>query len=349
MDMQEQYPSSIALDLGNRRKDEYGLERMGLFSHIPNRLSLLNDCGVPPGADRIECQHHLFQSRVQPAGFLEQFGTELSQQGLRSRKRTRKSSSVGKLQAVQGSSPVVSTGLSLALDNELIQASPIATTTGRSEIASPLSSLSEEISSQLLQQQDEFDQFLMKQAEQLANTLAENRQKRSIALLLTVEEFVSRLLREKNLELENLKRTSIELEDRVKVLSEEARMWQIRAKSNETLMLALRNNLQEAFAQNRDKIKDGSGNCAADDAESAHYDANSPLQNGALRNMCKELTRACKICQSKEVSILLLPCRHLCICKDCQGPIQRCPLCLCVRSGSVEVYVCGSGEIYWEF
>jgi len=41
--------------------------------------------------------------------------------------------------------------------------------------------------------------------------------------------------------------------------------------------------------------------------------------------------KLCVICQDKEKCIMILPCRHLCICQDCQGPLQRqnnnCPIC----------------------
>jgi hypothetical protein len=42
--------------------------------------------------------------------------------------------------------------------------------------------------------------------------------------------------------------------------------------------------------------------------------------------------KLCVICQDKEKCIMILPCRHLCICQDCQGPLTRfgnnvCPIC----------------------
>ena len=41
--------------------------------------------------------------------------------------------------------------------------------------------------------------------------------------------------------------------------------------------------------------------------------------------------KLCVICQDKEKCIMILPCRHLCICQDCQEPLNRlnnnCPIC----------------------
>ena len=41
--------------------------------------------------------------------------------------------------------------------------------------------------------------------------------------------------------------------------------------------------------------------------------------------------KLCVVCQDKEKCIMILPCRHLCICQDCQAPLQErnnhCPIC----------------------
>lgn len=42
--------------------------------------------------------------------------------------------------------------------------------------------------------------------------------------------------------------------------------------------------------------------------------------------------KLCVICQDNEKCIMILPCRHLCICQDCQEPLRRrgnnmCPIC----------------------
>ena len=34
----------------------------------------------------------------------------------------------------------------------------------------------------------------------------------------------------------------------------------------------------------------------------------------------------CRACKKKEVSVLLIPCRHLCICTECEGFISVCPV-----------------------
>jgi hypothetical protein len=50
--------------------------------------------------------------------------------------------------------------------------------------------------------------------------------------------------------------------------------------------------------------------------------------------------RYCVICQAKEKSVVLLPCRHMCLCDDCSGSnkIDVCPLCRKAIAHRISVY-----------
>mmetsp|Transcript_15981 Transcript_15981/g.15342 ORF Transcript_15981/g.15342 Transcript_15981/m.15342 type:complete len:419 (+) Transcript_15981:261-1517(+) len=50
--------------------------------------------------------------------------------------------------------------------------------------------------------------------------------------------------------------------------------------------------------------------------------------------------RYCVICQAKEKSVVLLPCRHMCLCDDCSGSnkIEFCPLCRRPIAHRISVY-----------
>lgn len=37
--------------------------------------------------------------------------------------------------------------------------------------------------------------------------------------------------------------------------------------------------------------------------------------------------RDCVVCQSAAVSVVLLPCRHACVCHSCSARFQACPIC----------------------
>ena len=54
----------------------------------------------------------------------------------------------------------------------------------------------------------------------------------------------------------------------------------------------------------------------------------------------EEENRMCVICQEERKSVLLMPCRHLCCCRDCsrREELTRCPLCRNHISQKIDVY-----------
>ena len=52
-----------------------------------------------------------------------------------------------------------------------------------------------------------------------------------------------------------------------------------------------------------------------------------------------EDSNLCVICMDKKVSILVLPCAHLCMCPECAGCMTHCPLCRKTFKGYVRVFL----------
>jgi hypothetical protein len=50
--------------------------------------------------------------------------------------------------------------------------------------------------------------------------------------------------------------------------------------------------------------------------------------------------RMCVICQEREKSVVLLPCRHMCLCAECalHDHLQQCPLCRRRIEDRISVY-----------
>ena len=168
----------------------------------------------------------------------------------------------------------------------------------------------------------------------------EKRQRHYRALLGAAEESVARKLREKEAEVEKATRKNAELEARAAQLSIEAQVWQAKARDQEAQATSLQVQLQRAImsggasAQDSRRVEDQLG-CAvgvdgqAEDAESAYVDPDRVVVSRPT----------CKACRKRAASVVLLPCRHLCLCTECDQVAQACPLCLIMRNSSVEVYL----------
>lgn len=157
------------------------------------------------------------------------------------------------------------------------------------------------------------------------------RQRHMASLLSSLEKGVARKLQEKDVELESITRKNKQLVESMKQVTSEAQNWCYMAKYNESVVNVLKNNLQQAMQGCAGK--EGSGESDADDAASC-IDPNNYLSGGGR---WRDLM--CKACKVKEVCILLMPCRHFCLCKQCEGFASVCPVCQMITSASFEVYL----------
>ncbi|XP_058089549.1 probable BOI-related E3 ubiquitin-protein ligase 2 [Magnolia sinica] len=225
----------------------------------------------------------------------------------------------------------VSTGLGLSLDDRRM-----ASSSGDSPV---LSLLDEEIDRELQRQDTEMDRFVKLQGERLRQAILKKVQANQLQTLSSVEEKILQKLREKEAEVEDINKKNMELEERMKQLNVEAGAWQHRAKCNENMITALKFNLQQVFAQGRDS-KEGCGDSEVDDTASCcdggaiDFHLLASKENKDLKD-----SMTCKVCRVNEVCMLLLPCRHLCLCKDCENKLSYCPLCQTSKFIGMEIYI----------
>lgn len=214
-------------------------------------------------------------------------------------------------------------------------------TSSRSNTVLPVT-LSSRLFAQISKQQNEISDLLKIQTEQLRLVIEERTRLHSKTFLATVGEGLSRRLRARDMELERMSQKNMELEQKVNHLSLETQAWQSKAWSYDAMVSALRANLQQALMhQTRCQVKmEGFGE-SDNDASSPYVDEVAAQQTRATPAMTSKaaLQRACKKCKSKEVSILLLPCLHLCVCSECRDEIERCPACNFQICDRVEVYL----------
>ncbi|KAJ1399487.1 Zinc finger, RING-type [Sesbania bispinosa] len=238
----------------------------------------------------------------------------------------------------------VSTGLRLSYDDDERNSSVTSASGSMTATPSIILSLGDNIRTELDRQQEELDQYIKLQKEQLSKGVRDMKQKHMASLLTSIEKGINKKLKDKDVEIENMNRKNRELAERIKQVAIEAQNWHYRAKYNESVVNALRNNLQQAISQGVEQGKEGFGDSEVDDAAS-YIDPNNFLSipGAPMKSICKSYqgmeNLSCRACKAKEVSMLLMPCRHLCLCKDCDGFINVCPVCQLIKTGSVEVYL----------
>lgn len=181
--------------------------------------------------------------------------------------------------------------------------------------------------------------FFCKQEENIMKGVREMKQRHTVTFLNAVERGVSRKFREKELEIESMNCKNKELMERIKQANLEVQSWHHRAKYNESVVNALKSNLKQVLAQGPVQAKEGCGDSEVDDAAS-YTNQNLPgIVGGPANPVFMDKQMNCRACRVKEVNVLFLPCRHLCLCMDCEGFIDVCPVCRVMKTASVQVFM----------
>ncbi|KAA8528524.1 hypothetical protein F0562_035879 [Nyssa sinensis] len=255
------------------------------------------------------------------------YGLESKKKRLKEQDFLENNSQISSLDFLQPRS--VSTGLGLSLDNGRLASS------GDSPF---LALIGDDIDRELQRQDAEIDRFLKVQGDRLRQAVLEKVQANQLQTISYFEEEALQKLREKETEVENINKKNTELELRMEQLAVEAGAWQQRARNNENMINSLKFNLQQVYAQSRDS-KEGCGDSEVDDTASC---CNGRAIDFHLlckeNNEMKELM-TCKVCRVNEVCMLLLPCKHLCLCKECESKLSLCPLCQSSKFIGMEVYM----------
>lgn len=169
--------------------------------------------------------------------------------------------------------------------------------------------------------------------------IEEGRKRQARRIVARMEEELGKRLRAKQEEIEKMGKLNWALEERMKSLWVENQLWKDLAQANEAAANALRSNLQQVLAQARDEpgpagvcghSNDGNG----DDAESC---CGSNGRGNEAEHGDRTPWRQCRKCWKEEASVLLLPCRHLCLCSACGSSLHTCPLCSTPKNASLHV------------
>ncbi|KAH6815589.1 SBP binding family protein [Perilla frutescens var. frutescens] len=233
----------------------------------------------------------------------------------------------------------VSTGLRLSYDDEERNSSITSASGSLTASSSVFSSMSNDFKRELDQQKAELDHFIRTQEENMVKGVRDIRQRHMASFLTALEKGVVRKLHEKDVELETITRKNKELVESMKQVTSEAQNWCYMAKYNESVVNVLKTNLQQAM-QGSNAGKEGHGESDADDAASCiDPDNYLSVAGGSGRSSSMKKEMICRGCKAKEVSILLMPCRHFCLCKECESFATVCPVCQMITTASFQVYL----------
>ncbi|GER27078.1 SBP (S-ribonuclease binding protein) family protein [Striga asiatica] len=234
---------------------------------------------------------------------------------------------------------LVSTGLKLFSEKKELSSSVSSTYENIRNTLPGVLSLGNTITMQIDRQTEEFCQYIKQQEENILKGGRDLNQRQMISLFNALEKVAGKKLHEKEVQIDNINRKNKELEDRIKQVTIEAHSWHSKAKYNESIANVLKNHIHQLMAQGTAAHnREGFGDNEVDDATSC---MNPPETIGGCGEKWESENKRlkCRACKSKQVSFLLFPCRHLCLCMDCEGLVDVCPVCQVMKTSSFLVYM----------
>lgn len=241
-----------------------------------------------------------------------------------------------------------------------LAANSITTATGPSSSSSTSSGLI----SMLHYHNLEVDALVRLHTEKLRSAMAESCKRHCRAVVAAMEQQAQRRVAEKQAELDAAAKRNADLEGRLRQAAADSQAWFNVAKTSEATVAGLRASLESALLQKLGAPNDGTNaggvdppaGAAApeeegygDSQEEAHTAAASAAVSCSVRFVEPGITdtvkpsvharrsSACRSCGEPDACVLLLPCRHLCLCRSCEPSLDVCPVCFSRKNASLHI------------
>ncbi|KAM7524673.1 hypothetical protein LguiA_014575 [Lonicera macranthoides] len=206
--------------------------------------------------------------------------------------------------------------------------------------------LGDEISHHIQQQQQlEIDNIIAHHTKRIRLEVQERQKQQERLIISAIGDGVAKKLNEKEEQIQRMGKLNLFLQEKVKTLLVENQLWRNMAQTNEATAISLRSNLEQVLAHvSEDRFaKPGAAVPAeADEAESC-CGSTCEEEGAEVRTLAAgedqcTLARMCRKCGEREACVLLLPCRHLCLCSVCGSSLMNsCPVCNISMDATVHV------------
>ncbi|XP_008447956.1 probable BOI-related E3 ubiquitin-protein ligase 2 [Cucumis melo] len=199
------------------------------------------------------------------------------------------------------------------------------------------------VSAHVEKQRQEIDHYIRLQNESLRIALREQGKQQIVALMKKIELKTAIMLRQKEEEIAKAAKKTMELETFLRKLETENQLWQRIAQENEAMAMSLNNTLDQMRERVSNSFDDAESCC---DMNSATADEQIPARNRGTeccsvseQGKMKNKKMICRSCNCRNSSMIFLPCRHLCCCKDCETVLDSCPVCNTGKKASIEALI----------